>query len=109
VRDAYRRDWDNRISFLRSNNGVNVMLRILVEILKYWPGKPLKPDRVKRVLKPVLRSYVTEFGAEELLPETSAEVGREKHAREIMIRINRKHAGFAREYLEQAKRRRRRR
>ena len=106
VRDSYPDDWRNRESFLRSNNGVNVMLRVFVEILKYYQGKALTVDRIGRLLRPTVRAFVKEYGVEELLRDTSNEVGREATAREMMKRINKKYSGFAHAYLEQKKGRR---
>jgi len=107
VKIAHSRDWASRKSFLCSNNGLNVMLRVMAEILRYQGGKPLSEGRVNRLLKPDVREYVNEYGAEELLSGTSNEAARERVGREIMQRINKRYQGFAREYLEERKTRRR--
>lgn len=105
VKNCHKDDWNSRDSFLRSNNGVNVMLRVLVEILIFYDDKPITKGRVNDLLKPVLKKYIDEKGAKELL-EDSSEVGREKIAREIMKRIHTTKKGFAVEYLKKRKMRR---
>lgn len=109
IRDAHRKDWQSRTSFLRSNNGVNVMLRVLVETLKYYRGRNLTQERINRLTRPVIKAYIEEYGADDLLADTSNEVGRERIARDIMSRMNRKFSGFAVGYLEQRKSRGRKR
>jgi DGQHR domain-containing protein len=98
-------DWTASRSFLLSNNGVNVLLRIYVEMLKFYRqesrGGKVDTARVKRLLSGTLAKYVLEQTPKRLLRRTSAEAGREEVAAEIMTRIHRRHRGFAALYLSE--------
>jgi len=104
VKNSCPDDWKSDYSFLRSNNGVNVMLRVLAEILKFYSNKKFTKKRIDCLRRPVLCDYINEKGAKELL-EDSSEVGREKIARDIMKRINTRNKAFAMEYLKKRRRR----
>ena len=103
VRDSYRVDWDSRDGFLATNNGLNVMLRIYVEILKHYYGLDQQPNekRIKALLRGVVRKYIEKENAAELRSRTSAEDGREKVATDIIERIYWRNRGFAVPYLQE--------
>jgi DGQHR domain-containing protein len=87
--------------FVLSNNGANVMLRILVEKLKFEFKRERKlrsSEFRKYILKPT-KKVLTDYDIKSLLKRTSNEAGRAEIAREIMkeIRKNRRMIGFAAE------------
>jgi DGQHR domain-containing protein len=96
-------DWTAGQSFLLSNNGTNVILRVYVEILKFYrqTSRAVRVDRskVKKLLAPVLSRYIGEQGAAVLLRRTSTEAGREQVAAELMTKIRKRNPGFATAYL----------
>jgi DGQHR domain-containing protein len=109
ARDSAEADWIGSPSFLQSNNGVNVMLRVLVEILKYNHAKA-RPRALTRAdfrsyLSPVLSRYIREKGSRRLVRRTSTEAVREEVAAEIIGRISKRIRGFAAVYLAERKRR----
>lgn len=109
VRDSAEADWVTSPSFLQSNNGVNVMLRVLVEILKFnhSRGRPRALTRAefRSFLSPVLGRYIHERGSRALSRRTSTEAVREEVAAEIIGRINRRVRGLAAVYLGERRRR----
>ena len=109
VRDSYRNDWNSRDGFLATNNGVNVMLRLYAEILKYYRDRSLRPTekRIKDLLQRVIKVYIRQEGADQLRSRTSAEDGREKVATEMMQLIHERHPAFAVAYLDERRKLRR--
>lgn len=105
VRDAHRDDWLSRTGFLCSNNGLNVMLRVYVEILKFYrhgdAKRAIRKESILRLLKPTLREFVDGRTSARLLAQTSNEYGRENIAADLMERIRRRHRGFASTYLRE--------
>jgi DGQHR domain-containing protein len=106
TRDASLADWTSgKNSFVLSNNGLNVLLRVYVEVLRYFrhDGKRVRIDRgkVRRILSPALSRYISREGPASLRKRTSTEAGREGVAREIMQEIRKRHRAFAAHYLEQ--------
>lgn len=104
IRDSALGDWTSGgRSFLVSNNGANVMLRVYVEILKFYRQSSrtvtVSSAMVRSLLSPALRNYLADSTAGDLLKRTSTEAGREAVAAELMIRIRRRHPGFAARYL----------
>jgi DGQHR domain-containing protein len=99
ARESARDDWAASDGFLQTNNGINVLLRVYCEILKFYrrSDRTVKVDKSKTValIKGTLPKYIDEEGASILRRRTSAEVGRESVASEIMMRVARKHRGFA--------------
>lgn len=102
-------DWTWTPSFLLSNNGANVILRIYVEILKFYrqEHRAARVDRGKiaRVLSPTLSNYIRDQSSRSLLRRTSTEAGREAVAAELMERIHRRLPGFADNYLRARRKR----
>jgi DGQHR domain-containing protein len=102
-------DWTAGKSFLRSNNGVNVLLRVYVEILKYYRqnSRQARVDRAKirRILAPTLADYIRAESSAALVRRTSTEAGREGAAAELMKRMKRRHPGFAANLLAARSRR----
>ena len=99
-------DW--RKGFILNNNGFNVFLRVLAEILKYQSGNWNKQD-AKKLLQKSLEDYFEE--AFEKLPDirtfTSNEAGRAKVSLEIIKKINQGNENFARDFIKEAERRER--
>ncbi|HEY4479697.1 MAG TPA: DGQHR domain-containing protein [Candidatus Paceibacterota bacterium] len=99
-------DW--RKGFILNNNGFNVFLRVLAEILKFQSGNWSKQE-AKKILTGPIESYF-EAGYEDLSDIrtfTSNEAGRAKEALDIIKRINEKNETFARDFIKEAERRER--
>lgn len=99
-------DW--RKGFILNNNGFNVFLRVLAEILKFQSGNWNKQE-AKKLLQEPLESYFEE--GFEKLPDirtfTSNEAGRAKVSLEIIKKINHENENFARDFIKEAERRER--
>src|SRR3989344_4886001 len=99
-------DW--RKGFLLNNNGFNVFLRVMTEILKFQSGNWNKQE-AKELLQEPLENYFEE--AFEKLPDirtfTSNEAGRAKVALEVIKKVNQETENFARDFIKEAERRER--
>jgi len=97
-----------RKGFIIHNNGVNIFLRLLAEVLKFQKGSW---DRqvTKGLLEEPLKLYFQDKYEKirETRIETSNEATRAKVALEIIKHINQKEETFAREYIEQTEKRER--
>ena len=95
-----------RKGFILHNNGFNVFLRVLAEILKYQKGNWDKQE-VRELIEEPLKHYFEEKFEEikEIRALTSNEAGRARVALEIIQRINLKEENFARDFIEEAKKR----
>jgi DGQHR domain-containing protein len=110
ARESAYADWTSGgRSFLLSNNGANVLLRVYSEILKYYRHDTRRvqigKSRIKRLLSPTLSKFVRENTPRTLLRRTSNESGREEVAAELMARIKRRVPEFAVGYLSQRQKR----
>jgi len=87
--------------FVLSNNGANVMLRILVEKLKFEfdHKRKLSSSEFRRYILRPTKKVLTKHDLKSLLKRTSNEAGRAEVAKEIMkeIRKNRNMSNFAAE------------
>lgn len=99
-------DW--RSGFILQNNGFNVFLRVLNEILKFKKGNWNKHE-VRELIKEPLKLYFEEHFEEikETRISTSNEAGRGKVALDIMKYINQKNENFARDFIKEAEKRER--
>lgn len=99
-------DW--RTGFILQNNGFNVFMRLLNEILKFKKGNWNKQE-VKDFIKDPLKLYFEEHSTEikDMRISTSNEAGRAKTALDIMKYINQKNDNFAREFIKEAEKRER--
>jgi DGQHR domain-containing protein len=101
-------DWTSARSFLLSNNGVNVLLRLYAEALKFYrqENRSARVDRnkLKRLFTRSLSQYISDHTAPTLLRRTSTEAGREAVAAEVMAKIKSRYPGFALNYLRQRQR-----
>jgi len=97
-----------RKGFIIQNNGVNIFLRVLTEILKFQKGNWDK-QTAKQILDEPLKLYFEEQFEEikEIRISTSNEAGRAKVAIEIIKHINQKEESFAREFIEETEKRER--
>jgi hypothetical protein len=104
VRDSHKDDWEARgKGFLCTNNGINVMLRVLVEVLKYYGGK-ISSEKVMNLLKPkdgvnILKDYIDGQDVGQLVKDTSSETKRERVATDIIEAIHQYNKKFAHDYL----------
>jgi len=99
-------DW--RKGFILHNNGFNIFLRVLAEILKYQKGNWDKQKARELIEEPLKHYFEEEFEKlKEIRVFTSSEAGRAKVALEIIYRINLKEETFARDFIEEAKKRER--
>jgi DNA sulfur modification protein DndB len=99
-------DW--RKGFILHNNGFNIFLRVLAEILKYQKGNWNKQE-VRKLIEEPLRHYFEEEFEEikEIRALTSNEAGRARVALEIIQRINLKEENFANDFIKEAEKRER--
>ena len=108
AKDSALSDWTASRSFLLSNNGVNVLLRLYSEILKFYRQNTrtarIDRSKIKRLLSPTLSRYIAEATAPALLRRTSTEAGREQVAAELMAKIRHRVPGFAATYLTDRRR-----
>jgi len=106
--DVSEKTTDWRKGFILHNNGFNIFLRVLAEILKYQKGNWDKQE-VKALIEEPLKHYFEEEFEEikEIRALTSNEAGRARVALEIIQRINLKEENFARDFIEEAKKRER--
>ena len=97
-----------RKGFITQNNGFNIFLRLLSEILKFQKGEWDKQS-AKQLLEEPLKLYFNEQyeKIKEIRITTSNEAGRARVALEIIKHINRTKESFAREYIEQTEKRER--
>lgn len=99
AKEAAIADWTSGHSFLVSNNGANVLLRLHAEALKFYrqENRSVRVDkaRLKKLFSRTLSQYIADNSASSLLRRTSTEAGREAVAAEIMTKIKRRVPGFA--------------
>jgi DNA sulfur modification protein DndB len=97
-----------RKGFILHNNGFNVFLRVLTEILKYQKGNWNKQEAKKLIEEPLRHYFEEEIEKlKEIRVFTSNEAGRAKEALEIIQRINSKEENFARDFIREAEKRER--
>ena len=91
AKETANADWTSGHSFIVSNNGVNVLLRLYVEALKYYrhDHRQARVDRVRlrRLFSRTLSQYIAANDSAALLRRTSTEAGREEVAAEIMAKM----------------------
>jgi DNA sulfur modification protein DndB len=94
--------------FIVQNNGVNIFLRILAEVLKFQKGTWDK-QVAKQLLDEPLKVYFKEQfeKIKEIRISTSNEASRSKLALEIIKLINQKEGSFAREFIAETEKRER--
>lgn len=99
-------DW--RTGFIIQNNGFNVFMRLLNEILKFQKGTWSKQE-AKELIKESLKLYFEEHSTEikDIRISTSNEAGRSRTALDIMKFINQKNDNFGREFIRDAEKRER--
>lgn len=97
-----------RKGFIIQNNGFNIFLRVLVEILKYQKGSWDK-QATKQLLEEPLKLYFEEQfeKIKDIRISTSNEAGRGKVALEIIKHINQKNESFANEFIKETEKRER--
>lgn len=97
-----------RKGFIIHNNGFNIFLRILAEVLKFQKGNWDK-QAAKSLLDEPLKLYFQEKyeKIKETRIETSNEATRARVALEIIKHINQKEESFAHEFIEQTEKRER--
>ncbi len=99
-------EWRN--GFVLHNNGFNILLRVLVEILKFQRGIWDRPAVKKLIEQPLSAYFREEFeGLKDLRTFTSNEAGRAKIALEIVKKIHSTNDRFAHEYIRDAEKRER--
>lgn len=101
VKESYKSDWNSDDGFLRTNNGVNVMLRVLVGILKFYKHKEVtdfNKTRIKKFLSTSLRNYIRRHGLKKLKKITSNEGTRKDVAMGIIKEIGEKKAKICKEF-----------
>jgi len=110
VSESYKSDWNSEDGFLRSNNGVNVMLRILVGILKFYKHKEItnfNKKGIKKFLSTSLRNYIKRRKPKKLKKITSNEGTRKDVAMEIIKEIGKKRAKICVEFQQYCSRHKR--
>ncbi|HKI12052.1 MAG TPA: DGQHR domain-containing protein [Candidatus Acidoferrum sp.] len=87
--------------FFLTNNGLNVVLRVLVQILKHTDGK-IDTGKLETLFGAALREYLTDNrdAIDQLRRQTSSEGTRETTAFGIIKALARKTEGFAGSYIK---------
>ncbi len=98
-----------RKGFILQNNGINVFLRVLVELLRFQEGRWNRQAAKELLEAPFGAYFEEEFEriGEIRTTHTSNEAGRARIALEMLKHINRTNAVFAREMIEEAEKRER--
>lgn len=98
------REW--RTGFVLNNNGLNVLLRVLVEVLKFLKGDWDK-NTTRSLLQEPINKYFTENyeRIKEIRLLTSSEAGRGKIALEIIKKIHESEPSFASQFINEADKR----
>lgn len=99
-------DW--RRGFILQNNGFNVFLRVLVEVLKYLKGRWDRSEAKNLMNEPLSKYFNDNYeNIKNIRTSTSSEAGRSRAALEIIKCIHEADEDFAAEFIREAKKRER--
>lgn len=106
--EAAEKTQEWRKGFVLRNNGFNIFIRVLAEILKFKKGNWNKQE-VKSLIDSPLKAYFELHFAKikDIRTMTSNEAGRAKVALELIKFINQKENSFAHDFIEEAEKRER--
>lgn len=93
LKSTAREDWKRQDKgFILTNNGLNVLLRVLAEILKafHQRGVSYKANTLRKFLRKGVGSFIEERTARNLRGQSSSEDGRAKIARMLWERLSTK-------------------
>ncbi|MFA6993367.1 MAG: DGQHR domain-containing protein [Patescibacteria group bacterium] len=97
-----------RKGFIIQNNGFNIFLRVLAEVLKFQKGNWDKQVAKELMDEPLKLYFEEQFEKiKDIRISTSNEAGRAKVALEIIKHINQKQESFAREFIAETEKRER--